>query len=166
MLVLGWSEPDFAVSLLPCRFTMKARWRRLFFLKLCIRVKDNNNSTHGKFHQFLFPFSSKFSDLNFTSYVLYIYPCNVMWHAVSLGSTSDVIWFPGWEETGDLCVIFNQRVNQSVSLLVNQWNNQWISQSFSQLVCKSDTQSIHHSVSGYRPPCYQEFSPPMNLPPS
>ena len=27
---------------------------------------DNNTSPHGKFHGFLFPFSSKFSDLNFT----------------------------------------------------------------------------------------------------
>ena len=35
---------------------------------------DNNNSPHGKFHKFLFPFSSKFPDLNFASYVLYIYP--------------------------------------------------------------------------------------------
>ena len=26
--------------------------------------KDNNNSPHGKFHRFLFPFYSKFSDLN------------------------------------------------------------------------------------------------------
>ena len=34
---------------------------------------DNNNSPHGKFHKFLFPFSSKFPDLNFASYVLYIY---------------------------------------------------------------------------------------------
>ena len=38
-----------------------------------VRIKDNNNSPHGKFHRFLFPFSSRFSDLNFTSYALYIY---------------------------------------------------------------------------------------------
>ena len=36
-----------------------------FSLKLCVRIKDNNNSPHGKFHRFLFSFSSKFSDLNF-----------------------------------------------------------------------------------------------------
>ena len=36
-----------------------------------MRIKDNNNSPHGKFHRFLFPSSSKFIDLNFTSYVLY-----------------------------------------------------------------------------------------------
>ena len=35
-----------------------------FSPKLNVRVKDNNNSPHGKFHRFLFPFSSKFSDLN------------------------------------------------------------------------------------------------------
>ena len=32
------------------------------------------NSPHGKFHRFLFPFSSKFSDLNFISHVLYNVP--------------------------------------------------------------------------------------------
>ena len=47
---------------------------------------NNNNSPHGKFHQFLFPFSSKFSDLNFASYVLYnlLVLCHVS-HTVSLG---------------------------------------------------------------------------------
>ena len=37
-------------------------------------------SPHGKFHRFLFPFSSKFSDLNFTSYVLYIFLYYVTCH--------------------------------------------------------------------------------------
>ena len=37
-------------------------------------IKDNNNSSHGKFHRFLFPFSSKFPDLNFVSFVLYMKP--------------------------------------------------------------------------------------------
>ena len=36
---------------------------------------DNNNSPHGKFHRFLFPFSSKLPDLNFAPYILYIYSC-------------------------------------------------------------------------------------------
>ena len=44
-------------------------------MKLCAQIKDNNNSPHGKFHRFLFPFTSKFPDLNFTPYVLYIYSC-------------------------------------------------------------------------------------------
>ena len=30
---------------------------------------------HGKFHRFLFPFSSKFPELNFAPYVFYIYSC-------------------------------------------------------------------------------------------
>ena len=47
----------------------------LFFLKLCVHIKDNNNSPHGEVHQFLFPFSSEFPDLNFVAYVLYIYSC-------------------------------------------------------------------------------------------
>ena len=37
---------------------------------------NDNNSPHGKFHRFSFPFSSKFPDLNFTPYVLYIYSCH------------------------------------------------------------------------------------------
>ena len=48
-------------------------------------MKDNNNLPHGKFHRFLFPFSSRFSDLNFASYVLYIYLCCHVSHTVSLG---------------------------------------------------------------------------------
>ena len=59
-------------------------WRKddedYFSPKLRIRIKDNNNSPHGKFHWFLFPFSSRFSDLNFASYVLYIYLCYVACH--------------------------------------------------------------------------------------
>ena len=57
-------------------------WRKddedSFFPKLRVRIKDNNNSPHGKFHRFFFPFSSKFSNLNFTSYVLYIYLSNCL----------------------------------------------------------------------------------------
>ena len=69
---------------------MKKRWWRLklvtavvilwrkddegyFSPKLHVRIKDNDNSPHGKFHRLLCLFSSKFSGLNFTSYVLYIY---------------------------------------------------------------------------------------------
>ena len=35
-----------------------------------MHIKDNNKSPHGKFYSFLFPFSSKFPDLNFAPYVL------------------------------------------------------------------------------------------------
>ena len=41
-------------------------------------AKDNNSSPHGKFYWFFFPFSSKFSDLNFASYVLSIYSCDTL----------------------------------------------------------------------------------------
>ena len=41
------------------------------FPELRVHIKDNKSS-HGKFHRFLFPFSSKFPDLNFAPYVLYI----------------------------------------------------------------------------------------------
>ena len=54
---------------------MKEGDRGPFFPKLRVRIKDNNTSLHGKFRRFLFPFSSKFADQNFTSYVLYIFPC-------------------------------------------------------------------------------------------
>ena len=59
---------------------MKEGERGPFFPKLRVRIKDNNSSPHDKFYRFLFPFSSKSSDLNFASYVLYIYL-----HTVSLG---------------------------------------------------------------------------------
>ena len=52
---------------------MKEGERGPFSPKLRVRIKDNNSSPHGKFYRFLFPFSSKFSYLNFASYVLYIY---------------------------------------------------------------------------------------------
>ena len=74
---LFWVDrsPDAGFRLLPCHYTMKEDERGPFFPKLRVRIKDNNSSPHGKFHQFLFPFSSKFPDLNFASYVLYIYLC-------------------------------------------------------------------------------------------
>ena len=46
------------------------------FLHSILRIKDNNNSPHGKFHRFSFSFSSKFPDLNFAPYVRYIYSCS------------------------------------------------------------------------------------------
>ena len=53
------------VFTLPCHHTMTG---------LSVRITDNNNSPHGKFHGFLSAFSNKFSDLNFASYVLCNYP--------------------------------------------------------------------------------------------
>ena len=80
-LCLFWVDrsPDDGFLLLPCHYTMKEGERGLFFPKLRVRIKDNNSSPHGKFHRFLFPFSSKFPDLNFASDVLYVE------HTVSLG---------------------------------------------------------------------------------
>ena len=64
------------------------KMKRTIFSKLRVHIKDNNNSLHGKFHRFLFPFSSKFPDINFAPYVLHIY--SMLWNpyltqAVSLG---------------------------------------------------------------------------------
>ena len=55
---------------------MKEGERGPFFPKLRVRIKDNITSLHVKFRRFLFPFSSKFTDQNFASYVLYIFPCD------------------------------------------------------------------------------------------
>ena len=71
-----------------------------FSPKLRVRIKDNNNSSHGKFHRFLFPFSSKFSDRNFVSYVLYIYLCYVTCHTHSepglpMGILGNFSWSSG-----------------------------------------------------------------------
>ena len=44
-------------------------------LKLRVHIKDKNNSPHGKILRFLFPFSSKFPDLNFAPYVLNTISC-------------------------------------------------------------------------------------------
>ena len=70
------------------------RWRRLFSPKLRVQILDNN-SPHGKFHRFLFPFSSKFPDLNFAHY--YTRPvCGTNsepgWPVVSLASVSIRFW--------------------------------------------------------------------------
>ena len=50
--------------------------------ELRVHIKESNNSPRGKFHRFLFPFSSKFPHLNFAPYVLYIYSCyeTRTWH--------------------------------------------------------------------------------------
>ena len=68
-------SPYAGFRLLPCHYTMKEGERGPFFPKLRVRIKDNNSSPHGKFYRFLLPFSCKFPDLNFASYVLYIYLC-------------------------------------------------------------------------------------------
>ena len=73
-----------------CHFTMKERWWGLFFSKTSWRIKDNNTSPHGKFNRFLSPFSSKFSDLNFASYVLYIYLCYGTCHIKWAWVTDDI----------------------------------------------------------------------------
>ena len=62
---------DQSPSLPSASYPATLLWRKgdkdYFPQKLC--TLDHKNSPHGKFHRFLFPFSSKFSDLNFASYV-------------------------------------------------------------------------------------------------
>ena len=72
VLVLGRFEPNFGINLLPCHFLWREDDEDYFSPKLCVRIKDNN-SPHCKVHQFLVPFFSKFSDLNFTSYICSLY---------------------------------------------------------------------------------------------
>ena len=64
-------------------------WRRLFFQKVRLQIKDNNNSPHDNFHRFLFPLSSKCPDLNFAPYVIHIYETRMWLKVVSLG----YLWF-------------------------------------------------------------------------
>ena len=77
VLVLGRSELDFGIT----SYLATLLWRKndddYFPQKLRVRIKDNNNLPNGKFHQFLFPFSSRFLDLTFASYVFDIYLCFV-----------------------------------------------------------------------------------------
>ena len=50
--------------LVMCPLKKSVLHRLFYFLpKLRVLIKDNNNSPHGNFHRFLFPFSSKFPDL-------------------------------------------------------------------------------------------------------
>ena len=63
---------------LPCAVVLGKN--SLYHLSFIAKWPLHNNSPHGKFHRFLFPFSSRFSDLNFASYVLYIYLCYVACH--------------------------------------------------------------------------------------
>ena len=70
-------------------------------------IKDNNNSPHGMFHRFLFPFSSKFPHLNFATHVLYIYPCYknpCVTHTVSLGY---LCFYAGNDNDNDNDVLFS-----------------------------------------------------------
>ena len=75
VLVWGRSEPRRCCQppTLPLNYAEKMR--ETIFPKSRVHIKDNNNSPHGKLHQFLFPFSDKFLDLNFVPFVLYIYLC-------------------------------------------------------------------------------------------
>ena len=68
--------PAAGCRLLPCHYTMKEGERGPFFLKLRVRIKDNNTSLHGKFRRFLSPFSSKFPVQNLALYVFYIFSCD------------------------------------------------------------------------------------------
>ena len=80
---------------LPCHFTMKERcMKKTIFPKNFQYVLRTTRTPapHGKFHRFVVPFSSKFSDRNFALYVLFNLPvlhvCHVS-RTVSLG----YLWF-------------------------------------------------------------------------
>ena len=45
---------------------------------LRVHINYNKNSPHGKFHRFLFPFSSKFPDLNFAPQIMFSLFTHVM----------------------------------------------------------------------------------------
>ena len=52
VLFLGRSEPEFAVSLLPCHFTMKERWWRLLFPKNYVYVLRTTKTRHDFYFHF------------------------------------------------------------------------------------------------------------------
>ena len=68
---------DRSPSLLSVSYLATLLWRKgdedYFSQKLRVRIKDNKTSPHVKFRRFLFPFSSKFSDLNMMNSVPYLY---------------------------------------------------------------------------------------------
>ena len=67
-------------------------WRKgeedYFFPELRVHIEDNNSLPHRKFYQFLFPFSSKFSEVDFASYVLFIYSWHTQWAWVTCDPTT------------------------------------------------------------------------------
>ena len=68
-----------AASFRPFYFSQYGGWSGLCFPKLLVSIKDNHSYTYGKWHQFLFPISYKFPDLNFVPYV----PC-IFWYKTSI----------------------------------------------------------------------------------
>ena len=105
VLVWGRSEPRRCCQppTLPLNYAEKMR--ETIFPKSRVHIKDNNNSPHVKLHQFLFPFSGKFLDLNFVLFVLYWFTY-VIWNLyvtqiVSLG----YLWFR--VEIIDSCSVFS-----------------------------------------------------------
>jgi len=64
-----------------CHYTMKERWRVLFFPNIRVRIKDNNSSPGAHYCSsamaiFIFQdFPSESPDLNFASYDLHVYLC-------------------------------------------------------------------------------------------
>ena len=74
MLVEGHSEPQHCRQPPNLSLYYEGKVKQTIFPETS-HIKGDNNSPRGKFHQFLFPFSNKFPDLNFTPYVLYIYSC-------------------------------------------------------------------------------------------
>ena len=70
MLVWGTSEPQRCRQPPILSLYYVAKMKETIFPKLRVHLKDNNNSPQGKFHRFLFPFTNKFSNLNFAPYAL------------------------------------------------------------------------------------------------
>ena len=67
-----------------------------FSPKLRVRIENNNNSPHGKFHRFLFPFSSK-------SYVLYNITWHTQWAWVTCGPSKEKLGQRVWIEFKAFC---------------------------------------------------------------
>ena len=106
--------------------------------------KESSSSfLHSKVasHRFLFPFSSKFSDLNFTSYVLYIFlyyvTCHTQWAWVTYGHGFESRWSPDFFQPSSFQLLklenslrgsfFTFRVNYETSELNNSYEEPQLS---------------------------------------
>ena len=75
---MGRSEPRRCRRLLPCHYTMKERWRRLFFPKLCVRIKATITRHMVSFMDFYFHFLANFQTYTFSIFTHVMKPVKAL----------------------------------------------------------------------------------------
>ena len=115
---LGWwsvrglnSRPADRAAVVKWLLYYVGKMKETIFPKLRVHIKENNNLPHGKFHQFLFPFSSKFPDLNQFRPICSLYLLMLYEKIVSLGYLcwDKFPWFLCYPIVPPLSVIFHQK---------------------------------------------------------